>query len=89
MITESLREKNLSDRSLTFRRPARTLPGASGGRGLSLTAPARRVMLHCTIGALGVRPGPAGSASAQGLQGLAGSIGAPKTFAATCDTPGH
>jgi hypothetical protein len=72
MITESLREKNLSGGSLTFRRPARTLPGGLRGRGLSLAAPARRVMLRRTIGVLGVRPGHAGSAQAQGLQGRSG-----------------
>ncbi len=40
--------------------------GGLRGRGLSLAAPARRVVLRCTIGVLPVRPGHAGSACAQG-----------------------
>jgi hypothetical protein len=64
---------------MTFCRPARTPPGGLAGRGPLAAAPRSRSAPWSR--SIGARPGPAGSACAQGLQRLAGSIGALSTFA--------
>jgi hypothetical protein len=70
-----LRKKNLCGGSLTFRCPARTLPGASGGRGLSPVAHTPYRIRGRRPGARGARSGPSWSCRQRVSAGSAGSGG--------------